>query len=72
MVTTAFFNEILTTFEEDKVVIEAQQSRAVAGRRQLGIQSDAGGVQVRRIIAERLAAEAAAQGTNQIPQAEAT
>ena len=57
-VTDAFFGEILTTFDEDKVVIEAQQTRAVPGRRQLGILSDAGGVQARRVIAERLAAEA--------------
>ncbi len=72
-VTTAFFNEILTTFEEDKIIIEAQQSRAVPGRRQLGIQSDAGGVQARRIIAERLAAEAgvahAAQASHTAPAA---
>jgi vanillate O-demethylase monooxygenase subunit len=59
-VTTAFFAEILATFDEDKVVIEAQQTRAVAGRRQVGIQSDAGGVQARRVLAERLAAEAPA------------
>ena len=64
-VTTAFFNEILATFEEDRVVIEAQQARALPGRKQLGIQSDAGGVQVRRIIAERLAAENIVDGTAQ-------
>ena len=58
-VTRAFFGEILATFEEDKVVIEAQQTRAVAGRRQAGIESDAGGVQARRVMAERLAAETA-------------
>ena len=57
-VTDAIFGEIVATFDEDKVVIEAQQKRAVSGRRQLGILSDAGGVQARRVIAERLAAEA--------------
>ena len=57
--TDAFFGDIVATFDEDKVVIEAQQRRAVAGRRQLGILSDAGGVQARRVIAERLAAESA-------------
>ena len=69
-VTTAFFNEILSTFEEDKLVIEAQQARVVPGRRQLGIESDAGGVQVRRIIAERLAAEGVVQGAERMPQVE--
>ena len=69
-VTTAFFNEILATFEEDRVVIEAQQARALPGRKQLGIQSDAGGVQVRRIIAERLAAEIATYGAAAAPQGE--
>jgi vanillate O-demethylase monooxygenase subunit len=69
-VTTAFFNEILATFEEDRVVIEAQQARALPGRRQLGIMSDAGGVQVRRIVAERIAAESAVAGAKPMPQGE--
>ena len=62
--TEAFFGEILATFEEDKVVIEAQQTRAVAGRRQVGIVSDAGGVQARRVMAERLAAEPVGSGAS--------
>ena len=70
-VTDAFFGEILTTFDEDKIVIEAQQTRAVAGRRQLGILSDAGGVQARRVIAERLAAEARDQQDMATPRARA-
>ena len=36
---------------------EAQQSRQVPGRRQVGILSDAGGAHARRVMAERLAAE---------------
>ena len=65
-VTDAFFAEIITTFEEDKVVIEAQQTRHVPGRRQVGILSDAGGVQARRVMAERLAAEHPGAPTGQV------
>ena len=55
--TEAFFAEILATFEEDRVIMEAQQSRHIPGRKQVGILSDAGGAQARRVMAERLAAE---------------
>ena len=37
---------------------------AVAGRRQVGIESDAGGVQARRVMAERLAAEPVGSGAS--------
>ena len=56
-VTEAFFAEILATFEEDRVIMEAQQSRHIPGRKQVGILSDAGGAHARRVMAERLAAE---------------
>lgn len=56
-VTDAIFAEILATFEEDRIIIEAQQSRHVPGRRQVGILSDAGGANARRVMAERFAAE---------------
>lgn len=59
-VTDAFFGEILDTFEEDRVIMEAQQSRHVPGRKQTGILSDAGGAQARRVMGERLAQETAA------------
>ena len=36
---------------------EAQQSRQVPGRRQVGFLSDAGAAHARRVMAERLAAE---------------
>ena len=57
-VTDAFFGEIVATFEEDRVIIEAQQSRQVDSRKQVGILSDAGGAHARRVMSERLAAEA--------------
>lgn len=58
-VTTAFHGEIAATFEEDRVVVEAQQQRfsQFPNRRTVLIKSDAGGVHARRIIAELLSCE---------------
>lgn len=55
-VTQAFFNEIAATFAEDKVVIEAQQERFARFPRRpnVALQSDAGGVHARRVIAEAM------------------
>jgi len=53
-VTQAFYNEIAATFEEDKVVIEAQQERfsRFPERPTVALALDAGGVHARRVIAE--------------------
>ena len=48
-----------TLLGEPVVLYRQADGRAVAGRRQAGIESDAGGVQARRVMAERLAAETA-------------
>jgi phenylpropionate dioxygenase-like ring-hydroxylating dioxygenase large terminal subunit len=55
-VTQSFFNEIAATFEEDKVVIEAQQDRfeRFPERPDVALQSDAGGVHARRVMAEAI------------------
>jgi phenylpropionate dioxygenase-like ring-hydroxylating dioxygenase large terminal subunit len=55
-ITQAFFNEIAATFAEDKVVIEAQQERfdRFPNRANVALQSDAGGVHARRVIAEAI------------------
>lgn len=60
-VTQAFFEEIAATFEEDKIVIEAQQERfeQFPDRKTVGLRSDAGGVYARRLIAEGIRSEAA-------------
>ena len=61
VVTAAFFQEIQRTFEEDKTVVEAQYTRMrqMGNARMVDIRSDLGGVQARRLVAQRLAAEAA-------------
>jgi phenylpropionate dioxygenase-like ring-hydroxylating dioxygenase large terminal subunit len=55
-VTESFFKEIAATFAEDKIVIEAQQERfdRFPGRANVALQSDAGGVHARRVIAEAI------------------
>ncbi len=60
-VTEAFYNEIQNTFEEDKMVMEAQyqRMRQLPNARTIDIRSDLGGTQARRVIALRLAAESA-------------
>jgi phenylpropionate dioxygenase-like ring-hydroxylating dioxygenase large terminal subunit len=58
-VTRAFHGEIAATFEEDRIVVEAQQQRFTQfpGRKTVFIKSDAGGVHARRVIAGLLARE---------------
>jgi phenylpropionate dioxygenase-like ring-hydroxylating dioxygenase large terminal subunit len=60
-VTQSFFNEIAATFEEDKVVIEAQQDRfeRFPDRGNVALQSDAGGMHARRVIADAIRRQAA-------------
>lgn len=58
-VTKAFHSEIAATFEEDRVVVEAQQRvfQRFPHRPTVLIRSDAGGVQARRVIQLRLQTE---------------
>ena len=59
-VTDSFYAEVLATFLEDKAVMEAQYQRVrqFPRARNIGIASDAGAVKARRILEERLEAEA--------------
>lgn len=52
-VTEAFYNEIAATFEEDRIVVEAQQERfsRFPDRPTVALQVDAGGIHARRVIA---------------------
>lgn len=58
-VTDAFHAEIAATFEEDRMVVEAQQQRFAQfpNRRTVQIRSDLGGVQARRVVQRLLEAE---------------
>lgn len=60
--TTAFHGEIAATFEEDRIIVEAQQRRfdQFPGRPTVHIRSDAGGIHARRVIEKLLAAESTA------------
>ena len=60
-VTEAFYQEVVATFAEDKVVMEAQyrRMRQYPDAPRIDIASDTGGVQARRVMAARLAAERA-------------
>ena len=64
--TDAIFRDVLSAFEEDRAVIEAQQRivDATPGRRMVAIAADAGLNQARGLIQRRLREEAAA-GTGQ-------
>lgn len=61
-ITQAFYSEIAATFEEDKVVIEAQQERFTRfpDRPNVALQIDAGGVHARRVIADGIKRSATA------------
>lgn len=61
-VTKAFHGEIAATFEEDRVVVEAQQRRfsEFPDRKTVLIKSDAAGVHARRVISRLLSVEAQA------------
>jgi vanillate O-demethylase monooxygenase subunit len=58
-VTRSFHGEIAATFEEDRIVIEAQQQRfsQFPDRKTVLIKSDAGGVHARRVIAQLIEIE---------------
>lgn len=60
-VTKAFHSEIAATFEEDRIVVEAQQRmfQRFPDRPTVLIRSDAGGVQARRVIQLRVQTEQA-------------
>ncbi|CAN5598418.1 aromatic ring-hydroxylating dioxygenase subunit alpha [soil metagenome] len=62
--TDAVFNQINTTFQEDKSILEWQQEvlNREPARPLVDISGDVAGIQVRRLIARRLAEEAAARG----------
>jgi len=60
-VTRALHGEVAATFEEDRIVVEAQQQRfsQFPERKTVQIRTDAGGVHARRVIAELIARERA-------------
>jgi phenylpropionate dioxygenase-like ring-hydroxylating dioxygenase large terminal subunit len=62
-VTNAFHQEILATFLEDKIVMEAQYRRMqqFPDAKRIDLVSDAGGVQARRIMLARAGAEESAR-----------
>jgi vanillate O-demethylase monooxygenase subunit len=57
--TAALHAEVAATFEEDRIVLEAQQQRFAQfpDRKTVQIRSDAGGVHARRVVAAELARE---------------
>ena len=63
-VTEAFFGEIADTFEEDRLVVEAQQKRfdSFPERPTVALKSDAAGLHARRVISEALKRECALDG----------
>ena len=58
-VTDDFHAEVAATFEEDRIVVEAQQKRfeQFPDRKTFAIKIDAGGVHARRVVAQLLEAE---------------
>ena len=59
--TDLVYGQIDTTFQEDRQILEWQQSRMDAqGPRWIDIRGDVAGIQVRRMVRERLAEEAGA------------
>jgi vanillate O-demethylase monooxygenase subunit len=62
-VTDAFHGEIAATFEEDRLVVEAQQARFTQfpNRKTVSIRADAGGVAARRVIQRLIEREQARQ-----------
>ena len=60
-ITKLLFNEVAETFEEDRLVVEAQQRRfeQFPDRKVFQIRTDAGGSHARRVIAQLLEKQAA-------------